>query len=248
MRTIEPYKGITLEFEETRHRFTRIIGGIRTPVPGVTSITGLIDKSRILMGWQERITREDLIAELDKNLPITVEVIKRATSLHRTRKEAAATAGTMVHEFAEHFSLGLKPEMPENEQARNGCLAFLKWVESEKIKLSNPEQLVYSKKNDYAGIADSDGKRGQKLFLLDYKTSKGIYPEMRIQTSAYREALEEMKKIKYEGIWILRFDKESGDFEPVYIERKESKKDFEAFLGLLPAKRRLKELDKYGRE
>lgn len=73
---IKPYKGITLEFDQEKHRFT--IGG--QSIISVTSITGIIDKSGPLMGWQEKLTRENLMSEIGK--PLTEEIVLRATSLH----------------------------------------------------------------------------------------------------------------------------------------------------------------------
>lgn len=244
MRTITPYKGITLNFDEGRHRFTRIIGGISAPVISVTGVTSVIDKSRQLMSWQERITKERLLERLNSGMDITEKVILEAVALHRAEKAKAGTVGDTVHEFAEHWSLGLKPEIPEEPAARNGALAFLKFMDESGMKLSNPEEIVYSKKHNYAGIKDTDGVAKRKLYALDYKTSKGIYLEMRYQVAAYRAAKEEMTKKKYDGTWILRFDKESGDFEPLFIERAESEKDFNAFLGALAIRQREKQLQK----
>ena len=176
---------------------------------------------------------------------IVAEDIEMGAQQHRIKKEKAATTGTIVHEYAEHFSLGLKPEIPTDEQARNGVLAFLKWIEAEGLKIQNPEQLVYSKQWDYAGIADAEATKDGKLYLLDYKTSKGIYNEMRFQVSAYMNALNEMKKGKYEGYYILKFGKEDGNFETLYVPATEAKKDFKAFIGCLAIRRRENELPKW---
>ena len=121
----------------------------------------------------------------------------------------------------------------------------MKWMDESGIKISNPEEIVYSKKHGYWGIKDSDGKKGKNRFVLDYKTSKGIYSPMRYQVSAYLFGSEEMNKYKYDGYWILRFDKETGNFEPLFVDRKEAKEDFEAFLGAFAVKRREKELNTY---
>lgn len=237
MKTIYAYnKKVRLEFDEEKHAL--LVNSERN-YNNVTGITGIIDKSRALIPWAVKLAT-DYLRSLEK---ITEADLCEAEQQHKIVKEKAATTGDIVHEFAEHFSLGLKPELPEEEKARNGVLAFLKWLDEEKIKVKNPEEIVYSKKHDYWGIKDSDGTRNKELFAIDYKTSKGIYPEMRLQASAYLFASQEMNKRKYAGYWIVKFGKESGDFEPLYVPLKEAKLDFEAFLGAFEVKKRLKKID-----
>lgn len=232
-----PYKGITVTFDESKHQF--LIGDHK--IDSVTSITKVIDKSAKLMGWQERITKDYLLERLGYG-QITREEIITATALHRTKKKEAGSVGDAIHEFAQLWSMGLKPPFPEEQKAANGALAFLKWIDQEKFKISNPEELLYSRKYNFAGIKDSDIKRNKELFVCDYKTGKEIYPEYRIQTSAYLFAAKEMCKRNYKGYWILKFGKEDGNFEPLYVPLKEAKKDFEAFLSAFALTRRLQEI------
>jgi len=243
-KIIQAYKGLEISFDEAKHQL--FVNGERNPW-NITGITGIIDKSGVLMGWQERITREYLLNELIAGRVVNETEIKTATSLHRTEKTKAGTVGDTIHEYAEQFSLGLKPEIPEEEKARNGVLAFLKWIDEEKIKVSNPEEVLLSKKYGFWGIKDSDGKRGKENFVIDYKTSKGIYPDFRLQTSAYLFASQEMLGKKYVGYWIVKFGKEDGNFEPLFVPIKEAKLDFEAFLAAFTLKKRLKLIDTYGR-
>lgn len=238
MKTIKPYEGITLEFNEANHRF--LVNG--EPTVSVTSVTGIIDKSAPLIYWAVGLSRDYLLELLNGGIEIQKGHILEAANQHRAVKEKAGTIGDAVHEFAEQFALGLKPEIPEQENARNGALAFLKWVDESGMKLSNAEQLVYSKKYDYAGIADAEAVKGKKRYVVDFKTSKGIYNEMRYQVSAYLSALQEMNRKNYAGYWILRFDKETGNFDPLFVDAKEALLDFQAFLGALKIKRREQQL------
>lgn len=223
------------------------VDGIRNPF-NITGITGTLDKSMMLMGWQEKLTREYLLDALTRNpnYPINEEDIKLATSLHRVKKKEAGGIGSAVHEYAEHFSLGLKPEIPEEERARNGVLGFLKWIEEYKIKLKNPEQLLLSKEG-YWGVGDADGTKGAKLFNVEYKTSKGIYNEHRYQAAGQLKAKEEMSGKKYEGSWLVHFDKETGEFTPLFVDRDETELDYKAFMGLFAAKQRENQLKSHAK-
>jgi len=103
---------------------------------------------------------------------------------------------------------------------------------------------MYSKKYKYAGIMDAEAIIKKKLCVIDFKTSKAIYPEMRFQVSAYQAAVEEESGKEYQGNkWLARFDKETGEFE--VHEFAEQDKDFKAFLATLDLRRRLKELEIY---
>jgi len=233
--TTHPYKDVSMTFDVSRHLFS--VGGpfiqkkfktLDHRPKSVTGFTKAVDKSFALMSWQERITKEHLLMKLKSKVVITEDIVIEATGLHRVRKQEAATAGTIAHKWAEDFAKGLNPPMPEDEKVKNAVLAFLKWLDEEKFKIKIGEKHLYSKKYDYAGIADAVATRKGKTALIDYKTSSGIYDEMMFQVSAYANALDEMG-IKVDERWIVRFDKESGDFFPVPCTNQ--KADFDAFLG-----------------
>lgn len=220
----KPYPDVTLEFNIPKHFF--LANGDR--VDSVTKYTGVVDKSRALMSWQEKLSREELLKRFRENGNLSEKDVIEATSLHRVRKEQAASLGTMAHDWCEHYALGEKQDLPSDPNVKNAVLAFLQWIEAEKFKIKMPEKHTYSKKYKYAGIADAVAMRNKKLALIDYKTSKGIYDEFRFQTAAYQNNLMEMG-IDIEERWIVQFDKETGDFHPHLLD--DFKKDFAAFLG-----------------
>ena len=224
----KPYKDITLEFDTSRHMF--FANGEK--LPSVTHFTGIIDKSRPRMFWQEKLKREDLISKWKRSEGrLTLQDITESTALHRVRKEEAASIGTLAHDWAENFSKGIKQPMPTIKEVKNAVLGFLKWIEEEGFKLTpkGSERHILSKKYWYAGIVDAEGTRKEKLAVIDYKTSSGIYEEMMFQTAGYQQALQEMTGKKYDERWIVRFDKKTGDFEPYLCGPFE--KDIKGFLG-----------------
>jgi ATP-dependent exoDNAse (exonuclease V) beta subunit len=229
----KPYPSVTLEFDENRHQF--FVNG--DPVSSVTSFTKIIDKSAPLMAWQERLTREALLEHLASGREFTAEAIREIAGLHRTRKQEAASLGTLVHDWAENFAKGIKQPMPEDPKLLNGVTAFLRWVDDTGFKFTKAEHYVYSKKYGYAGIIDAWGKTRRKLATVDYKTGSGVYPEMRFQAAGYQQALQEMLRKKIDERWIVRFDKETGEFHPTLCE--DFKADFEAFRACIAISERL---------
>ena len=54
------------------------------------------------------------------------------------------------------------------------------------------EQTIWSKRYGFAGTFDLLASIDRVLTLLDFKTSKAIYPEMHLQNVAYQQALIDM--------------------------------------------------------
>ena len=243
-KVTELYNGkIKVAFYEKSHRY--IVNDKDRPL-SVTACTGIIDKSRPLIYWAIGLAKDYL--NTIKPGQITPLDIEEAGKQHTIRKEAAATSGSKVHAWAEQCILfKLKrikelPEMPKEKAVRLGVMAFLKWVDERKIKFLDTEKLVYSKKYKFVGILDCTALIKGKKYIVDFKTSKNVYPEMFFQIAGYRGADEEESGIKYDGSIIAHFSKDTGDFKTHPTE--DHKKDYKAFLSCLNLKNRLKELDK----
>lgn len=241
------YKGtVELKFEEGRHRFT--VNG--KSILSVTAGTSIIDKSRPLIYWAVGLTKDFLMENLsnlinDKKGDKIVALIEEASKQHSIRKQKAADIGTQVHDWVEKFIKAKTkedyPEIPKDANVYNGVSAFLKWVDEDKVKFISSEKHIYSKKYNYAGIMDAEAVIGGKMCVVDFKTSKGIYPEFRFQVAAYQNAVEEETGKKYAGDKVLaRFGKEDGEFE--VHPYGDHDKDFKGFLNALNLRRRLKEI------
>jgi len=225
-----------IRFDDERHWF---YDGKGNSLLSVTGITGVIDKSAALMGWAVNQMGEYLLNSGQEK--ITQEIIDKAKKEYRRIKKEAADVGTLIHEWVSNWILGKKPEMPTDEKVLNGITAFLKFQKENKIKWLESERIVYSRKYKFAGILDAIGKKGKDLVLFDFKSSNGIYNEMRFQVAGYQIAWEEETGKRFNKRQILRFGKENGEFE--VAELNEDEKDKKAFLACLTLKRRLKELN-----
>jgi len=249
MRTVKLYDNtIELCFDEVKHRFT---ANGNLVFPSVTAATGVIDKSRPLICWAVGLTKDFLMENLKILIDDTkgdkiAKIIEEAVKQYSIKKQKAADVGTQVHAWVEAFIKAKSkkdwPKIPKDPQVFNGITAFLKWVDEYEVKFVSSEKLIYSKKYKYAGIMDAEAVIKRKLCVIDFKTGKAFYPEMRFQVSAYQAAAEEESGKEYSGNkWLARFDKETGEFES--HEFVEQDKDFKAFLAALELRRRLKELE-----
>ena len=257
------YKGeVELVFNEAKHLYT--VGGKR--VFGATSILRVINKPA-LMYWAVNLAAAHGEANWEPGksydeIEIS-EIIKDAKYAHRRTTSKAADTGSMVHKWIEDWTKAMKdgtepPKKPVNEKIRKSIDQFLQWIKDNKVDIVLPEQIVYSRKYNFAGTfdftANVDGEFDQlqpdgstKLVKLkglvmgDYKTSSGIYDEMRLQVSAYLYARnEEYPDEKYIGRIIVRLGKD-GVFEPILLPD-EHQEDLKAFLGAQIIFSRLEEI------
>ena len=74
--------------------------------------------------------------------------------------------------------------------------------------------------------------KDDKLYLYDFKTSNGFYDTYGKQISAYKQAFEEETCEDIDGIGIIRFDKNTGEYE-IKDYTKDYDKEIKAFLKLL---------------
>lgn len=212
---------------------------------GVTTIIGIKDKSRPLVIWATELAERFL---LDVKGKITPEHIRQACKLHTEKKEAAANIGTKVHSWIEEYIAGKKPEMPEDDSVSKGVIAFLSWMEENKVKFTASEEIIYSRKYGYCGSLDFEAKVNGKTYLGDFKTSNALRNDVLMQTAAYAMARTEESGIEFDGRYLLRLSKETEeehaertkDKNQAYVEpykvfeaipvMEEIKNDFKAFL------------------
>jgi CRISPR/Cas system-associated exonuclease Cas4 (RecB family) len=81
--------------------------------------------------------------------------------------------------------------------------SFLKWWETMGIEPVTPEIKLCSPTLQLAGTADLLCRVDGKLTIMDWKTGKGIYPEMFLQLAAYALMYEEEFGEKIEQLYIV---------------------------------------------
>jgi genome maintenance exonuclease 1 len=230
------YNPELLVFREKSHRY--YYDGVH--VPGVTTILNTISKGDALTHWAVAQTIDylepRLIGELTDEQIHTL--CDEARVAHKVVKEAAASIGTLAHDWIERYLKGEEPTLPENPKARNSCEAAVKWLAEHGWETLAIEEIVYSPTHLYAGKLDWLARVDGVLAVPDWKTSKAHYSTHRYQTAAYVKALEEVRDIHIPDRWILRIDKETGEHDPLHLTRDDLEADFEAFLAALTIYRR----------
>ncbi len=182
------------------------------PVPGVTTILKCINKPA-LMPWAVKMTRDYWLEAVKSGRADYEKIHKESWNAHKNFTKNAAEIGSNVHAYAEAALKKLPAPELMTDEAKRGAEAFHKWFESHKIKLLASERFILSQEHYYAGTCDLVAEIDGEYCVGDFKTSSGIYPEMRFQTAAYQNAIQEEKGMKVGARWIIRFDKKTGEFE-----------------------------------
>lgn len=206
---------IVVKFFPDSHIYN--VDGVRKT--GVTTILGIIDRSRPMMSWATDVYRDYLMKIIGER-PINPDDIFAGSVLYEEKKKEAGDIGKDIHKWVEQYAKGEKPEMPEQREVQIGVTSFLQWVEENKVKFISSERPVYSKRHDYIGTLDFEAKVNGKLCLVDVKSSNALYNSFELQTAAYVMADEEESGKKYQGRWLIRVAKET---EREYLKRMDGK-------------------------
>ena len=137
---------------------------------------------------------------------------------------------------------GEAPDNPTNEGVINAVDAFREWVKENDVKWISSEEKLYNRGYKYAGTVDAIAEINGDYCVIDWKTSRAIYPEYYLQVAAYAKAVEEMKGRHVDATYILRCDKVTGMFEAARSTDPELSENFKAFLAAKFLFHRMKEL------
>ena len=100
------------------------------------------------------------------------------------------------------------------EKALQGYQNYLKWEETNNMKIVSVEDEMVSEKYLYGGCLDCIFEKDGVLSIGDFKTSNAIYQDYLIQIAAYKNLWEECHPDRpiTGGFHLLRFSKEHADF------------------------------------
>lgn len=236
-------QGNVLTFDEEEHTYKHD----GDTIPGVTSITGIIDKSQPIKWWALNEAR-DYINEkfedhIDEDNPFDEvaiqELADEARTAHMKSSNKGINVGNLLHEYAEDYilhDLDLEdkdePDFPNNEAAQESAIEFLDWYENNEVEPVQTEQMIFHPEHKYAGTYDLKAWVNGNLLIIDFKTSSGIYEEHLAQTTAYMFGEEFRTEEKLDGIGVARFPKDGAGFESeIVTERDEINAHFEGFKG-----------------
>lgn len=234
-----------IQFSESSHRYkwTCVCHAKSSAVSVTTFLKAGFPTNMALVSWMKGQTAEALFRSLtvpgedgfyprQAFWPISEDtkkdLIKQAKLADRETAQEAADIGTVLHSFAELHSLGQTTEANELLNQVRGvtqwpliekCIGkYLEWNSAKKGKLIAAESLVASPTHLFCGKIDRLDKVDGKLILRDYKTSKAVFTEQKIQLATYAIAIKEWLGLTVDGIEIVRFGKLDGEFETELVD------------------------------
>lgn len=174
---------------DQHHRYfyddgTRQVG----PLPSVTTLIGILDKSGPLVGWAKRETAACAVRNLDMLNSMVASGGKAAaqewlSKIPDFQRDEAADLGSRVHALAEAEIRGdpIQPtglEVPFVRQWRS-------FMDDVQPQILYSEAMVANVTEGFAGTFDLGVLLDGQPTLLDIKTGKSIYPEVGLQLAGY---------------------------------------------------------------
>lgn len=158
-------------------------------------------------------------------------------AIYKVRDEAG-DVGTWVHEWIHaHWKGEAYTAVPVDwiAQVQSAFEAFLRWWDQTKLTIIRSEVSLVSERHQYGGTFDALAKYetdggGKRLVVIDWKTSKDVYPGYLSQLAAYSNLIEEHMGHPVDECTILLFDKKSGRFSQASYERRALEPAWELFL------------------
>lgn len=175
------------------------------PYVSVTNILSVIDKPALRYWFGDQVYNAMIV---NPNLNR-----KAALSAPYQKSDAAANRGTTVHSIVESYQHTKEHVDSIDKDFQGYAQAFFNWVEDNDVDIMIHEKTVISKQYGFAGTLDLLVKfrKSNKVYLIDVKTGKDIYPEAYLQLSAYKQALrEENITVDHIAVVLLR---ETGTYK-----------------------------------
>ena len=180
----------------------------------VTTILGDVNNKQALGLWMvnEAI---DYLRDL-VGVKLSDKMLDTAHKRHVVLSKRALAIGSEVHDYIDRYlKEGIWPEDDCKYGESNKCLtAATKWMIDFNFDCVETEQRVHSEHSagtlDLVGWMSPKGSEEMVKYVLDWKTSKSIYRESKVQVAAYRHMLDDDE---VEGIGVIRLDKESGEYQ-----------------------------------
>jgi hypothetical protein len=152
-------------------------------VPGTTTVSGQLDKSRFLTPWANKLGLQGIDSS--------------------SYVDEKAKSGTLAHDMAAHeLRLAMGAPLPpidmaaytgyEISAAENSFIKWLGWKKAHVIEPVLVEACLVSEAHQYGGQIDCYASIDGRMALIDNKTSKAIYDEHWIQVAGYAIILEEL--------------------------------------------------------
>lgn len=229
MSIITTEHGHQIEFNEEKHVYIHN----NEYVVGMSTLLGKL-ASPMLENWKISNMVNAIKKEMERQeIPLDKieSIVLNAKTNAKKQGDNILNIGSMVHKYCEMWLKGEKFTDPSDPVVK-GCFdKFKKFWTKHKLKLVESEKILYHEKG-VCGTLDIVAEDAEKnLWLIDIKTSKGIFLNMVHQLHGYRWLFECQTGKKINKMYVVRLPKDGADFEARHILYK--KEHLKAFLGLL---------------
>lgn len=180
---------MTLKFSAASHRYW--LDG--KPVKGVTTLLKSLDKPAIPY-WAAKSVAEYVADNLEQleswGQMERASLVAALKQVPWSKRDRAAVRGTEIHALADQIVHGAEVEVPDLQLAL--VEGYVKFLEDFQVEPIATECNVASREHFYAGRFDFIGRLTvngvTETWLLDWKTSAGVYGETALQTAGYARA------------------------------------------------------------
>lgn len=150
--------------------------------PSVTTILGVINKPA-LMTWAAKKAAEFALSD-----PLIYDTPEKCAGAIYEKKESAAERGSDAHMVAESYAL--QPDATEAVYGKHPFFPAIKaFFQQMKPEVMYAEVVLVNRAMAYAGTCDLIARMADgTTYVIDYKTSKAVYPEYHLQVEAYRNS------------------------------------------------------------
>jgi hypothetical protein len=222
-------RGYTLAFDPETHTYTLQKDGLERVLPSVTRVLSIIAKPKV-NAWAMDLMAQHILDNYSPGMSLEDMTLltQEARGMHLEESRKASGAGSEVHDWIEAFLQGLPRGLPVNPPSMKAVQAFLNWWREEKREVLLSEEIVAHPELLYAGKVDlllTDGT------LVDFKTSKALYPEYELQLGGYALALEAWQGIRPQKGLLVRIGKD-GTTETKEVDLEAAKEHFQHALAL----------------
>lgn len=212
---------VRLLYKDSSHRYRVSVAGSKpVQVPSVTTILNVLAKPA-LVEWGVRCACDYVYENLQMlfagnsfSVEQIFKVVEQARTAHDRTRQEAADIGTGVHDYLAQYWKNATKLAPLTEARSARCIqAAMDWFSEHEVRPLRVEEAQYSRLLAICGRPDFIGHIDGQLSVLDYKSTKFIYPEVCLQMTAYAMMHQEEFGQLPATRWALRLDKETGEFE-----------------------------------
>jgi hypothetical protein len=222
-------RGYTLAFDPETHIYTLQKDGQEHILPSVTRVLSIIAKPKV-SAWAMDLMAQHILDNYSPGMSLEDMALlaQEARGMHLEESRKATGTGSEVHDWIEAFLQGVPRGLPVNPSSVKAVQAFLNWWKEEKREVLLSEEIVAHPGLLYAGKVDL--LLADKT-LVDFKTSKALYPEYELQLGGYALALEAWQGIRPRKGLLVRIGKD-GTTETREVDLVAAREHFQHALAL----------------